>query len=277
MVARCSFPTLHVRAGSLKSRAFTLIELLVVIAVIGVLVSLTLPAISSSREAARRTACSNNLRQIGVALQSYHQSKGAFPIGCVERRSWNDKSKDKRQLAWSAFLLPHLDATNLHEHIDFSQPFDAEVNKSAAATILSVYVCPTSTRGATLTKGRGPIDYGGIYGERISSPNNPPKGMMLIDTRLNSDDCSDGMSNTLIVAEDSAWPDGQWMNGLNIFDQAFAINQAPAFENDIRSFHPGGANAVYVDSHVKFIPESIDSAVLAAICTRAGGETGTQF
>ena len=261
----------------MKSRAFTLIELLVVIAVIGVLVSLTLPAISSSREAARRNACSNNLRQIGVALQSYHQSKESFPIGCVERRSWNDKSNDKRQLAWSAFLLPHLDATNLYEQIDFSLPFDAEVNKSAAATILSVYVCPTSTRGAVLVKGRGPIDYGGIYGERISSPNNPPKGMMLIDTRLNSDDCSDGMSNTLIVAEDSAWPDGQWMNGLNIFDQAFAINQAPAFENDIRSFHPGGANAVYVDSHIKFIPESIDSAVLAAICTRAGGETGTQF
>ena len=261
----------------MKSRAFTLIELLVVIAVIGVLMSLTLPAISSSREAARRNACSNNLLHIGVSLQSYHQSKESFPIGCVERRSWNDKSKRKRQLAWSAYLLPHLDATNLHEQIDFSQPFDAEATKSVAATILSVYVCPTSTRGATLVKGRGPIDYGGIYGERISSPNNPPKGMMLIDTRLNSDDCSDGMSNTLIVAEDSAWPDGQWMNGLNIFDQAFAINHAPAFENDIRSFHPGGANAVYVDSHIKFIPESIDSAVLAAICTRAGGETGTQF
>jgi len=260
-----------------KSRAFTLVELLVVIAVIGVLVSLTLPAISATREAARRNSCTNNLRQIGIAIQSYHQAKEYFPVGCVERRPWNDSSGTKRQIAWSAFLLPHLDEQNLHEQIDFSKAFDAEENKRAAAIILPVYVCPTSTRGPTLVKGRGPIDYGGIYGERITSPNSPAKGMMLIDTRLDVDDCSDGISNTLIVAEDSAWPDGQWINGLNIFDQAFAVNDAPAFENDIRSFHPGGAVGVFVDSHVRFIPESIDSAVLAAICTRAGGEAKTQF
>ncbi len=55
--------------------------------------------------------------------------------------------------------------------------------------------------------------------------------------------CSDGLSNTLIVAEDTGWPDGQWINGRNLFDQAYAINAAPRFENDIRSHHPGGAQA----------------------------------
>ena len=261
----------------LKHRAFTLVELLVVIAIIGLLVSLTLPAISSTREAARRNTCSSNLRQIGIALQSYNNAKEFFPVGCVERRPWKDLTQSKRQLAWSAYLLPYLDAQNLHEQIDFSKSFDALENQAVAAVILPVYVCPTSSRGPTLVKGRGSIDYGGIFGERITSPNNPPKGMMLIDTRLSIDDCKDGASNTLIVAEDTAWPDGQWINGLNIFDQAFGINTAPRFENDIRSFHPGGANCGFVDSHVRFIPDSIDPKVLAAICTRAGAEAKTQF
>ncbi|MCA9213993.1 MAG: DUF1559 domain-containing protein [Planctomycetales bacterium] len=262
----------------LKNRfAFTLVELLVVIAIIGVVMSLTIPAISSSREAARRNTCMNNLRQIGTALQSYQLAKGTFPAGCVERRAWNDSTQQKRQLAWSAFILGHLDQQNLHEQIDFSKAFDALENQAVAATILEAYVCPTSSRGARLVNGRGPIDYGGIFGERITGPNNPPKGMMLIDERLSIEQCTDGATNTLIVAEDAAWPDGQWINGLNIFDQAFPINEAPEFENDIRSQHTEGANAVYVDAHVKFLPESTDPIVLAAICTRQGGETNTQI
>jgi prepilin-type processing-associated H-X9-DG protein len=88
---------------------------------------------------------------------------------------------------------------------------------------------------------------------------------------------TDGTSQTLILAEDTAWPDGQWINGRNIFDQAFAINAAPAFENDIRSDHPGGANGLLVDGAVRFLAESTDLDVLAAICTRAGGEPVAAF
>ena len=63
---------------------------------------------------------------------------------------------------------------------------------------------------------------------------------MLCDRSISITDIRDGTSNTLIVAEDSDFTDGQWINGLNVFDQAFAINQAPSYENDIRSKHPGG-------------------------------------
>jgi len=250
--------------------AFTLVELLVVIAIIGVLVGMLLPAIQQIRSAAHRTACANNLHQIAIGLQSYHAAHREFPTGAIEWRDGSDPSK--RQLAWSVFLLPFIEQQNVFDRLDLNTPFDSPQNEPAAATIIGVFICPSSLRGRELVKGRGPSDYGGIYGERITSRNNPPKGMMLNDQAISLRDVTDGSSNTLIVAEDSGWRDGQWINGRNIFDQAFPINQAPAFENDIRSEHAQGANAALCDGSVRFLNEQMDLQTLAAICTRAGGE-----
>lgn len=257
--------------GAGRRDGFTVVELLVVIAIIGSLVSLLLPAVVSTRAASHRTSCANNLRQIGIALQAHHEQHQSFPPGAIEWRPPNG-DKSKRQLAWSVFLLPFLEQGNLFDQIDRSSAFDSEVNADAAATVLSVYLCPTSVRGERLVDGRGPCDYGGINGERITGPNNPPKGIMLYDQPVRDAHIRDGLSNTMIVAEDSEWPEGQWINGRNIFDQAFGINAAPAFENDIRSGHTGGAQAVFADASVRFLSEELDLYLLAALCTRAGGE-----
>lgn len=251
---------------------FTLVELLVVIAVIGILIGLLLPGIQMVREAARRTQCANNEKQIGLALQNYHTALGEFPIGTVEWRPYPGTDLSKRQLAWSAFLLPFLEQDNLYQQLDLSQAFDASINSEAAATVLSVYLCPSSIRSSPVVEGRGACDYGGIFGERVSGRNSPPKGTMLIDKAVSIHEITDGTSHTLIVAEDSRWPEGQWINGRNIFDQAFGINQAPEFENDIRSEHPQGANGAFCDGSVRFLKESMDLQVLAAICTRNRGE-----
>ncbi len=256
-------------------KAFSLVELLVVLSVIGVLLSITLPAVQQVRESARRTACSNNLRQIGIGLNHYHAAFNEFPPGGVEWRPWNDTKK--RQLAWSAFLLPYVEQSSLFEQIDFDSAFDSDVNAVAAAAIVPLYICPSGQRGADLVSGRGPADYGGIFGERISSPNQPPKGLMVYDVSYSAADIRDGLSSTIIVAEDTGWQDGQWINGRNLFDQAFAINQAPAFENDIRSEHSAGANVCFADGHVQFLSESMDLIPLAALCTRAGGEIITDW
>ena len=95
---------------------------------------------------------------------------------------------------------------------------------------------------------------------------------MLYDQAVGSVDILDGLSKTLIVAEDTRFSDGQWINGRNVFDQAFPINAAPRWENDIRSDHHGGAQAVLADGAVRFLSESMDLQVLAAYCTRAGHE-----
>ncbi len=251
-------------------RAFTVIELLIVVAIIGALVSLMLPAVFAAREASRKTTCANHLRQIGLALRLHHETHGAFPPGGIEWRPAGNTTR--RQLAWCVFVLPFLEQQTVYDQLDVSQSFDSPANAPGAATVLPVFVCPTSLRGTRLVDGRGPCDYGGIFGERIQGPNQPPKGILIFDVAHRDADVRDGLSNTLIVAEDTAWADGQWINGRNLFDQAFAINAAPRFENDIRSDHPGGAQGVMADASVRFLSDETDLKVLAALCTRAGRE-----
>ena len=255
---------------------FTLVELLVVIAVIGILLGLLLPAVQAARAAARRMSCTSNLHQIGVGLLDYHNSYRSFPPGGIELRlSWRDAAK--RQFAWSAFLLPFIEQKQVHDRIDFGLPFDAPENVPAAERVLAIYVCPSVARDSLLSEGRGVCDYGGIFGERILSPNDPPKGALLYDRVLAIRDFADGTSSTLIVSEDSGFADMQWINARNLFDQAYAINERPTpqhpLENEIRSRHPGGANGLFVDGSVRFLREEMALDVLAAICTRAGGET----
>jgi len=255
---------------------FSLVELLVVIAILGILVAVVLPAVHSAREAARRLTCSNHLHQIGIALHAHHDARGKFPPGGVELRL-KQKDISKRQLAWSAYLLQYLEQEGLHRQIDFGKAFDSSRNKAAAAEVVVTYICPSVARSSYLVEGRGACDYGGIYGERISSPNNPPKGVMIYDRAFSIRDIRDGTSFTLMISEDAGWKDGQWINGKNVFDQAYAINQAPAFENDIRSHHPGGANGLFADASVRFLVDEMDLKTLGAICTRAGKEIVQEF
>ena len=254
--------------------AFTLIELLVVIAIIGILVSLMLPAVQAVREAARRMQCQNHLKQIGLALHNYHAAYRKLPPGGIEvRPEW----PDGKQLAWSAFVLPFLEQTAVYAQIDFARAFDAPENKKAGATAIPTYLCPSTPRSSPLKRGLGATDYGGIYGERIVSTNNPPRGVMIHDRAIRFRDILDGTTHTLNVSEDADFRDGQWINAWNLFDQAFSINRAPKFENDIRSMHPQGANGLFCDGSVVFLNESIDLEILAALCTRNGREQITGF
>ena len=255
--------------------AFTLVELLVVIAVIGILIALLLPAVQSARAAARRMSCNNNLRQMGIGLHNYHSAARCFPPGGIEPRTFLQPAG--RQLAWSVFLLPYTEQQPLYGKIDTGKAFDAPENAEAAGTLLPMYVCPSVPDGDRLVDQRGPCHYGGIYGERITSPNNPPKGTMLYDQAISIRDIHDGTSNTLAISEDSGFRDGQWINARNVFDQAFPINKAPSFENDIRSEHAGGANGLFADGSARFLQETMALEILAAICTRQGGEIVGNF
>jgi prepilin-type N-terminal cleavage/methylation domain-containing protein/prepilin-type processing-associated H-X9-DG protein len=266
-----------------RAAGFSLVELLVVITIIGILISLLLPAVQSAREAARRMACFNNLHQIGLGLQSYHLAHKTFPPGCIEPAFL---ATNGRQYAWSALLLPQIEKQSLYATIDFSKPCYAAANAKAAATMVSTYVCPSTPRNSPLVQGCGATDYGGMYGEAI--PPHPANGswvaengVMVYDRAFSIADIRDGTSNTLIVAESSGWSDGQWINGLNIFDQKYPINFVPAnprlLENEIRSNHPGGANGAFCDGSARFLSQTMDIATLKAIITRAGGEIVGDF
>ncbi|MBN2580438.1 MAG: DUF1559 domain-containing protein [Pirellulales bacterium] len=263
-------------------RGFTLVELLVVIAIIGILIGLLLPAVQAAREAARRASCCNNLHQIGVGVHAYHDEHGTFPPGAIEMRSLTSMPRfAARQIAWSALILPYVEQKSLYKSLDLSKPFDHPDNALAAAQVLPLYLCPSVPRNSFLVENRGACDYGGIMGQTLVPSATFQDGVM-IDKEKGTDpvrikDIRDGTPYTLIVSEDSAWMDGQWINGQNVFVVSWPINHPPNGDNEIRSKHPDGANGLFCDGSVRFLQEEMDLETLKGISTRSGGETVDPF
>lgn len=122
----------------LRNRGFTLIELLVVIAIIAILIALLLPAVQQAREAARRSTCKNNLKQIGLALNSYEGTHRCFPINFGTGFNVNSKS-----ISWVTMLLPFIDQGPLYQSVDFNGTTNTGANVTASRTIIPTLLCPS--------------------------------------------------------------------------------------------------------------------------------------
>ncbi|MBW3543638.1 MAG: DUF1559 domain-containing protein [Planctomycetes bacterium] len=215
------------RRHNRQRRAFTLIELLVVIAIIAILIALLLPAVQQAREAARRSTCKNNMKQLGLALHNYHETYGSFPIGAAYRHRQHCCGPN-----WRVAILPQLDQSTIFSRINWSANpnFAANTNYrlSGGAEVFSglvvpVYECPSSpidpnNPGVRNNNQRGQThDYVGISG---AAPDPGGRGGSVcrasdyggiackngllvpqINARLR--DCTDGPSHTMLVAEQS--------------------------------------------------------------------------
>ena len=195
-----------------KSRGFTLIELLVVIAIIAVLVSLLLPAVQQAREAARRTQCKNNLKQLGLAMHNYESTFSTLPPGSLAN-----------PLVFSAHarLLPYLEQANLQSLLNFSvppltvtagyDPVGTAQNINAAKQTLPVMLCPSDSDRVPGSDFGG-ISYPACYGSAINRttsetdpafarPRDGADGVIVARLSTRFRDITDGLSNTVVLGE----------------------------------------------------------------------------
>jgi prepilin-type N-terminal cleavage/methylation domain-containing protein/prepilin-type processing-associated H-X9-DG protein len=292
-------------------RAFTLIELLVVIAIIAILIGLLLPAAQKVREAASRLKCQNNLKQIGIALHSYHDRMNGFPAG-YETQVAADNSDLGPGWGWAAYLLDDLEQNALKQRIRFDLQISDAANAPARVAVLPLLICPSELLAGTFTVvdagGNGICDVAranyvainGVLGVTDDAFDN--NGVFLRNRHMHVADISDGLSNTLFIGErctsmsSTTWV-GAVTNGIvpavrypNPADQIANAEGAPAlilahgsqdhlpnnplvFDADATaSFHPQGVNFLFGDGSVRIVNNSIKGTVYEALLTRNGGE-----
>ena len=212
------------RIARRPAAGFTLIELLVVIAIIAVLIGLLLPAVQQAREAARRAQCSNNLRQIGLALHNYESQYRMFAT------STRPVAMQPQQKLTSTLtrILPFLEQTNVYQQYDFRVNWFDPPNAMLATTQLAVFQCPSTPEGsrmdtsvvtagsATFSGPRACADYAPLEGigslltgtGRVDAPSEGSPGVLQANFRqCGIRDITDGTSSTLLVAEDAGRPD----------------------------------------------------------------------
>lgn len=280
-------------------RAFTLVELLVVIAIIGILVGLLLPAVQAAREAARRMSCSNNLKQIGLAMHNYHDTVLKFPPGAV----FGDDS-----FGWATFILPQMEQSNLYNQIDFSKDINPNQtillsDNPILATTIQTYNCPSSDlRSHSPERPSGGHDgapVGGFakndYSACLGSGGGSVTGMFgkvkdnVRTTRIR--DVLDGTSNTFMVGEGHTklareisgpnhpnahdfpvWccTNNQHQNVVKETRFGKGPNQLGC-DDCFASNHPGGVQFVFADGHVSFTSENIDQQLYVNLGDKADG------
>lgn len=292
---------------------FTLVELLVVIAIIGILVALLLPAVQAAREAARRMQCSNNLKQIGIALHNYHDTYKCLPPGWLTKRS-NPTTclPNENNWHWGAFILPFMEQQPLHQRIrvgdvTFTQAGSTAAIIAAMQEPIAGYRCPSDIAPAINTANRKKWDTYNTNGGKTQATSNyvgnntswnlewdglnaRTAGVFVQDQKLGFRDVLDGTSNVVAVGE-RRWQVKRDTGAIQVIEAATAFGLTTDLANcqntnndrlsaglamgrpkmnrkrnannarnrhGYSSFHPGGAQFVFCDGSVHFIPETIN-------------------
>ncbi|MDY0169124.1 MAG: DUF1559 domain-containing protein [Thermoguttaceae bacterium] len=248
---------------------FTLVELLVVIAIIGILIALLLPAVQAAREAARRLQCTNNLKQVGLAMHTYHDSMRSFPIG-------SPRTADG--FSWLISILPFLEQKALYDELaSTGGVVPPPTEGTVIMTLLSVYRCPSDSGDAYNEhyKGYPTSNYVG-NGEMFNYPPNTPRQRLCVRIP----EITDGLSNTFLVSERGLFKDsiGATWSGRVKTNCSFkfytvrpintpftgTVTATEILDSDYSRFtvtsrHSGGANFLLCDGSVHFISENIET------------------
>ena len=325
-----------------RNRGFTLVELLVVIAIIGILVALLLPAIQAAREAARRTQCINNMKQIGLAILNYETAQRVLPLaytpnyvppaaGCssqpVKRPDGSTLNapcgkhisgacpgapgggcvcgNGKFKHFILTFILSYMEREAMYDRIDFARDWNNVRNRPVTEIDIADYLCPSApTRpGAATTDYTVLVDIGDddycefLEGPGLARTKRPIDRLpsMIQDVPTQVRKITDGLSKSLMffesagrpehyvkgVQQSTSVPSYRWADpdvyGLwgNVFDPAVCgFHEVMNCENysEIYSFHPSGANFLFGDGSVDFLPEDIDTDAFISLFTAAADD-----
>ncbi len=211
----------------------------------GVLVALLLPAVQAAREAARRMQCSNNLKQVALAMHNYHETYKTFPP------AYTVDGRGKPLHSWRTLLLPFMEQKGLYDQIDQSKPWDDPVNLPFTKVAIAVYTCPSTNLPPSSTTYVVVNDRSGIF----SGAQACTLGQV-----------TDGTSNTLLVTETDEANAVNWMSPQDI--------DLPTFldPTGVRHAHPGGTQMSLADGSVQFLSEQVDGTTRAAMVSKAAGD-----
>jgi prepilin-type N-terminal cleavage/methylation domain-containing protein len=290
--------------------AFTLVELLVVIAIIGVLVALLLPAVQAAREAARRTQCTNQLKQIGLAIHNYHDTFGRSPLSNPRCPNVGVPMGNKRW-GWIPMLLPFMEQTALYDQFDFNLASWQGDNFQHLQKLHRPFLCPSNALWEEVREQEffaapnwriSNSDYAAVIGDYRNSTGvgtTPTYGNVGCFERVRGmigrwawsarfADVTDGLSNTFCIGEaigavciTQNWgvqSFGTTAHPINYMNRSLIDTMPtqgnPRWDESIgfRSFHPGGTHFLMGDGAVTFYAETIDGATYRALASRMGGE-----
>ncbi len=276
-------------------RAFTLLELINVIAIIGVLISLLLPAVCKVRHAAARSACACNLKQLGVAVHNY---ASANSDQLLPGTAPDTSLPVDQRLSFNALLLPYIECDNVYKRLARTEAWDSATNSAAVENYGNkIFRCPewaeeswkpTPEQPAIPNDRRSPTNYIGIAGLGLDSPTwpleDPRIGMFGYDRKLKITQVKDGTANTVFMLE-SGRDLGPWLRGGSSTLRGLDPNDPPftgvgrpfggmhASEGySFRRKRPSGSNVLVADGSVRYTMDDRDPAVFAALATAAGGE-----